>query len=182
MPVECGICDGASRKWDRRAPAEDPSHGWCPECENTGKVLPPPPTDEQIDGREYGRCHGLRGRRGFNPPRNERELCERCNGAGRIGAVENRWVCLGGMKYPNGRAAGWLTCKGRSDIVADDATWTGGEAGLADADQDDGAEGVVAHVAAVAHVVPRRHVQPSDTKWPRDRRRDHAYPVCTQRR
>jgi hypothetical protein len=124
MPVECGICDGASRKWDRRAPAEDPSHGWCPECENTGKVLPPPPTDEQIDGRECGRCHGLRGRRGFNPPRNERELCERCNGAGRIGAVENRWVCLGGMKYPNGRAAGWLTCKGRSDIVADDATWT----------------------------------------------------------
>jgi hypothetical protein len=102
-------------------------------CHGTGKVTPPPPTDEQIFGRECGLCHG-KGKVGVWEPGSHNEEpdvlfgCGECSGAGRIGAAENRWTCPGGARLlvhdcdgtPDNPAC---LCPGRTDVLALPEAW-----------------------------------------------------------
>lgn len=83
--VACSTCDGKGQ-WQGIPAAR------CTDCNGTGKVLPPPLTDEQIFGRKCERCGGS----GTYTPNFEDQLCPLCKGVGRIRAAENRWTCLGG--------------------------------------------------------------------------------------
>lgn len=119
--------------------------GWCPDCNGTGKLIPPPPTDEQIFGRECSRCRGLGKLRDYD----EMIECPNCNGTGRVGACENRWTCLGATHQHHAHwrsfgegdpRNGWacelckqtwtayqpkclVKCPGRTDVRADPTLW-----------------------------------------------------------
>lgn len=108
MPVECADCGGEGYL----------EHGgMCPSCNGTGKVAPPPPTDEQIFGRECETC--------ASP--SVVGACHDCGGTGRVGAAENRWTCLGGddllIPLDGGREAPYGQCPGRTDVRAKRETW-----------------------------------------------------------
>ena len=126
--VDCETCHGKGRIGMNQAGSHDEEPDIdlrCGNCNGTGKVSPPPPTDEQIFGRECA-CRGS----GWLDPGHSEESCHLCNGAGRVGAAENRWTCLG-YKDPTCPVADHAPtfcaycrhCPGRTDIIADPALW-----------------------------------------------------------
>jgi DnaJ-class molecular chaperone len=142
MPVDCPRCkeewrgnatNGVTIPDGRTFIAKEK----CPDCHGAGKVAPPPPTDEQIFGRECERCAG----RGKNWTEGDHYLkpdwraCLDCNGTGRVGAAENLWVCLGTRWKPT--CSMFSACSveqhycegaavpcGRTGVGADEPTWT----------------------------------------------------------
>jgi len=107
MAVDCPRCDGRSRDRSRSDHWNGTAWVKCLDCDGTGKVSPPPPTDEQIFGRECGLCHG-KGKVGVWEPGSHNEEpdvlfgCGECGGTGRVGAAENRWTCPGGRQILSG--------------------------------------------------------------------------------
>src|SRR3990172_10372875 len=134
MAVDCPKCAYGTTPLEKKA---------CLDCNGSGRVVPTL-TDEQIDGRECERCRGrdgatdaksgvalhdfgrfdsypcrycgFKGAAPHDPIWERACVCMDCTGTGRVGGIENRWVCL--EKYAVLRGG----C-GHSDIVADDATW-----------------------------------------------------------
>jgi hypothetical protein len=119
LAMKCANCDGKHEVSGDRVVFR---HGDC--SERAYFLLPL--TDEQIDGHECEACGGTGETPGGLPSVSGRyvERCLVCDGAKRIGAAKNRWVCLGRDCTDSGHRGNCPgACPGRSDIVADDATW-----------------------------------------------------------
>jgi hypothetical protein len=153
MPTQSFTCS-CGNYWDALDDGEE-DDGICACCGDTCTAVfrqPPPPTDEQIFGKWCDLC--CNGDRCDNPTHADRRSdpppkC--CNGTGRIGAAQNRWVCLGYELPPlcaspwhdephsylstcpqcSGRQnerrvpplTVWKLCPGRTDVVAPPETW-----------------------------------------------------------
>jgi hypothetical protein len=103
MPTQSFTCS-CGNYWDALDDGEE-DDGICTCCGDACTAVesqPPPPTDEQIFGRECSACDGLGGffdvQQGSEKDvgvQLKRVRCPDCNGTGRIGAAQNRWTCLG---------------------------------------------------------------------------------------
>lgn len=167
LPVTCPCCGGKPFVLDPLDtygyPPSERIEGLsdCTQCLGKREVDPPLPTDEQIFGRPCEACNGAGATVGPLTPASVRvrkddedptlflfkadlARCFDCNGTGRVGAAENRWTCLGGVRYFKGeerlRREGrqvhnlpcapfeehsecWTECSGRTDVVAEPAVW-----------------------------------------------------------